>query len=162
MILHFEEASISADQIEGLFLIEALGADEEKKQTNYWCDALMIELDRKFEDAEELRTWSYELLNVPWGGLTFLSQEANGVLQSQAFCRKYVKWMIGHADGLDNLGKRFSLTGRGQATKIWEAPTNLGGALGAIGARNEDFSVRSVATFRELGERLLGAIGHGS
>lgn len=162
LILQLQEIVVPGDQIEKMFLIESLGAGEEKQQVNYWCDALMIELDRKFENVEEIRSWSFELLNVPWGGLTFLSQEANGVLQSQEFCIKYVKWMIDNADRLDRLGKRFSLTGRGAATKIWEAPTNLGGALGALGARMEDFPDRSMTTFCELAKRLLRAADYGS
>lgn len=155
MIRRVQHSLVPADQTEGIFVVESLGADGQKKRSNYWCDILMVELDRKFEAVDEIRRWSEELLTVSWGGLTFLSQDANGVLQSPAFCRKYVEWMVCHATALNGLGARFSLTGRGQSGKIWDIPTNLGGALGAIGATMEDFPDREMTTFVDLARKLL-------
>lgn len=162
MILRLQEDLIPAEQVEGIFIIEAQAASEQKKRCNYWCDAVMIELDRRFDDVTEMRNWSYELLNFSWGGLTFLSQESNGVVRSQDFCRDYAKWMLCYADDLEEIGERFSLTGRRDPIKIWNEPTNLAGALGILGATNQDFSNPSALAFVNLAKKLLERADLGS
>lgn len=158
VVAALQETLVRSDTVTGLLLVESSGVVAPQGKVNYWCDALMIELDRKHKEVADVRAWCYDLLTVPWGGLTFLSQEANGVLGgSRELCVAYVRWMISNAEALDALGERFSLSGRQAPTRLWSVPTNLAGALGALGATNDELraSARS-EDYCRIARRVLG------
>ena len=158
VIASLEQTLVPADQLPGDLIIEATtDAGRPPGPQNYWCDVLMTSLDRKHAELDTVRTWCLPLLETPWGGLTFLSQEANGVLHSRSFCIAYVKWMLRHALALESISDRFFFPGLGRV-RLWNAPTGLSGSLGELGATNEELrSSRNAQDHSALAKRLLAS-----
>lgn len=151
-----------ANRIQGFFVIEATtNAGRPPGSEHYWCDVLMTALERKHAEMDTVREWCRALLEKPWGGLTFLSQEANGVLRAPEFRIDYLRWMLRNAAALETIADRFFLPGLGRV-RLWGSPNGLTGTLGAFGATNEELRAsRTADDYCAIARRVLASVEAG-
>lgn len=145
-------------ELSGSLVLETrvlLGLDD--NAVHYWCDIPMVVVGAKLDDEPaRLKELCSALFQQEWGGLTFLSQESNGVERRvPGFDEEYGRWILRFVERVD-VGRRF-WAGLGPRF-LWEMGTGLTGVLGALGASNDELlTVKSLAEYKKLAERLLRA-----